>query len=296
MEKIPEQTRRAIYDLRLTGLKMNVIAERVGVSGATVSRTLAAMGDPSPHVWPEKKRCTIDGCGRLSNYGPHGYCRMHELREMNGQPMTPDLLRAPKGDPTKCIIEGCDRQRKSKLGYCDGHARRIKNSAAGRGRSADAFGPGFEPRTKLPRKCSFAGCAGKPKARGYCEAHLRQQRVYGRMVPVRTIFDECTYTAAHHRCRQLWGKVRQYPCIECGAPAEQWAYDGKDPTELYEDRKEALRSILPYSRFPEFYIPMCGSCHKKRDMEEIRRELEEFRAWRRKMRQSELPDDDPPPF
>ncbi|OBI00567.1 hypothetical protein A5678_19005 [Mycobacterium sp. E2733] len=115
------------------------------------------------------------------------------------------------------------------------------------------------------------------------------------MVPIRTIFDECTYTGAHHRCRALWGRVQQYPCIWCCDPAEEWAYDGTDQSELYDTRHDwQLRSIVPYSRFPEFYMPMCKRCHKKFDIERLQTELQQFREWRKSERQ--LLGDDEPPF
>jgi hypothetical protein len=155
--------------------------------------------------------------------------------------------------------------------------------------------PTFQPRMKQPEFCSFDGCTGKAKSKGYCGAHIRQLRLHGRMVPIRTIFDECTYTGAHHRCRALWGRVQQYPCIECGDPAEEWAYDGTDPSELYDTRHDwRLRSIIPYSKFPEFYMPMCKRCHKKLDMERLQTELQQFRGWRKNQRQSF--GDDGPPF
>lgn len=215
---------------------------------------------------PEPKRCSIDGCDRLSNYGPLGYCRMHEYRHEQGLSLDARLLRAANGQRIPCIIEGCHRGRQSNLGYCQGHARRVKTSG-----SLDAS---FEPRMEQPETCVFTGCAGQAVSKGYCAAHLRQMRVHGRMIPVRTVFDECSYGAAHRRCTALWRRVRQYPCAWCGESAHEWAYDGTDPSELYDEERDwALRTILPYSRFPEFYMPMCKSCHKKRDVEELRAEL-----------------------
>jgi hypothetical protein len=156
----------------------------------------------------------------------------------------------------------------------------------------------FEPRMKQPEKCTFPCCTRRPIARGYCSAHNRQLRVHGRMVPIRehTVWDMCTYSAVHHRCRQLWGRVQQYPCLDCGKPAEEWAYDGKDPTELYVERTDwgKRKSIVPYSRFPEFYMPVCKACHKRRDMRELHEAYAEFRAWRKHNRNGSGSDDEPP--
>lgn len=284
-----EERQAEIYLLRSQGLTMRAIAEAVGVSHATVSRMLASAGDPCPHVYPEPKHCSLDGCERLSNYGPLGYCRMHEVRLAHGRSLDVSLLRAPNGQRTRCIVDKCDQPRASKTGYCRGHALRAK-----KGGSLDTP---LEPRMKQPETCLFDGCKNRPLANGYCGTHLRQKRIHGHMVPVRTIFDPCTYSGAHQRCKQAWGRVSQYGCVRCGEAAAEWAYDGTDPSELYDKERDwALRTILPYSRFPEFYMPMCKSCHKRRDMEELRVELEEFRAWRRSKRSNSHIEDDPPPF
>jgi hypothetical protein len=286
--RINSDVKAVIHDLRVQGMTMTEIGRRVGISQASVSRFLAQTGDP--YQRPGPKVCSLEGCERGSNYGPLGYCRMHEYRHRAGLPLDAPLLRAPKGTANPCIIDGCDRPRKSKAGYSDGHARRVRNGGD--------MGAGFEPRMKQPEKCTFPDCTRRPQAKGYCGAHLRQQRVHGRMVAIRerTVWDGCTYSAVHHRCRQIWGRVQQYPCIDCAKSAEEWAYDGKDPTELYVERTDWGRhkSIVPYSRFPEFYMPMCKGCHKRRDMRELHEAYTEFRAWRKRNRNGSGIDDEPP--
>lgn len=87
-----------------------------------------------------------------------------------------------------------------------------------------------------------------------------------------------SYTTAHQRVSTLWGKASLYPCItDCGRPAREWAYDGTDPEQLYGKR---VGGMSYYSAWPEFYMPMCLSCHKRRDKAEYRRELEEYREWK----------------
>lgn len=266
---------------------MQAIAAELGISQTTVHRALCVTGDPCPQVFTGPKLCSIEGCDRVSNYGPDGYCRMHQTRKEREAPLVPELLRAPNGQRTPCIVKGCKRPRDSKDGYCHGHARQL--------RTTGTVTPTFQPRMKQPKFCSFEGCAGKPLAKGYCAAHLRQLRMHGRMVPIRTIFDQCTYAGAHHRCRALWGRVQQYPCIECGEAAEEWAYDGSDPSQLYDTKQDwQLRSNVPYSRFPEFYMPMCKQCHKKSDMKQLQTELQEFREWRKSQKQPFGVDDEPP--
>jgi hypothetical protein len=82
--------------------------------------------------------------------------------------------------------------------------------------------------------------------------------------------DKVQYVAAHNRVRRLWGKADQYPCIQCGTSAQQWSYDGTDPGELkgHDPYSQQRVGGLPmrYSLWPEFYRPLCRSCHKRLDL------------------------------
>lgn len=69
-----------------------------------------------------------------------------------------------------------------------------------------------------------------------------------------------TYHAAHKRLAALWGSARLHPCVKCLKDAQDWAYDGTDPDELCTGGRR-------WSRYPEFYMPMCKSCHKMLDNE-----------------------------
>jgi transposase-like protein len=193
------------------------------------------------------------------------------LQEMGGDPYErPDRA---------CIIEWCDRQRHSSIGYCEAHLYRHK-----RGLPLDEA---FLVKERQPERCVAVGCDKKPKSLGYCSTHSVQYRKYGTVKPIRTVWDEVTYQAAHRRCGALWGAARHHPCVVCGKPAADWAYDGTDPTERYYDARDyfnQVRTILPYSRFPEFYMPMCKACHKQRDLQELDDELEAFRDWRKSQR------------
>ena len=79
-----------------------------------------------------------------------------------------------------------------------------------------------------------------------------------------------TYSAAHYRVKRLWGKASQYLCVSCDRVAQQWAYDGSDPGELcaFDGAAQQRGSSRPmaYSAWPEFYMPMCRSCHKIRHL------------------------------
>jgi hypothetical protein len=97
----------------------------------------------------------------------------------------------------------------------------------------------------------------------------------------------CTYRAAHRRCRNLWGSPSQYDCAGCGGNAREWAYDGTDPIELCGSDEWGPGRV--YSRFPEFYMPLCRTCHKERDKvwrRKLQAQFSEFLQW--KQRQLEL--------
>ena len=85
-----------------------------------------------------------------------------------------------------------------------------------------------------------------------------------------SLVEHSKYNAAHRTVKYLWGKASQFLCIKCGKQAQDWAYDGKDPTELfaYDPGAEHREGVQPmrFSIWPEFYAPMCRSCHKKMDL------------------------------
>jgi hypothetical protein len=95
-----------------------------------------------------------------------------------------------------------------------------------------------------------------------------------------TALKPCSYGAAHHRCRRLWGKANQYDCANgCGRRAMDWSYDGCDPNEHCEP--DGLRRV--YSQYPEFYMPVCRFCHAPADARwrrELSEQFAEFRAWK----------------
>lgn len=58
----------------------------------------------------------------------------------------------------------------------------------------------------------------------------------------------------------MWEKADQFDCISCGGSADEWAYDGTDPTEVVNDAGQR------YSQWPEFYMPLCLPCHRSKDL------------------------------
>lgn len=95
------------------------------------------------------------------------------------------------------------------------------------------------------------------------------------------IHKACSYNTAHDRCAALWGPARNHPCAGCGGAAEHWAYDGTDPVELCGTQKGYSRV---FSRYPEFYMPLCRKCHGPRDTtwrRELKDQFSEFLVWKK---------------
>lgn len=94
--------------------------------------------------------------------------------------------------------------------------------------------------------------------------------------------NDVSYATAHARPRTLWGRASQYSCVNCGASARDWAYDGTDPTQLFGPNCVSKPQILwhYYSAWPEFYMPMCVACHRRKDKIAVQMELREYRAWK----------------
>lgn len=187
-----------------------------------------------------------------------------------------------KYDPICCVAE-CGRPHHSR-GYCQGHLARIAR--------------GLDPHTGPPlgagkfkylgQLCEADGCGEDARIKKMCEFHWRRSH-FGRSLSTPygatdygKLWKPIKYITAHARCFRLWGPAKGYPCIECGKPAQQWAYDGTDPTELYERCGSGLQPErrARYSRFPEFYMPMCARCHRRADGAQASAELTEYREWK----------------
>jgi hypothetical protein len=173
----------------------------------------------------------------------------------------------------ECIQSGCDGYRKSKLGYCEAHLKRYK-------RGAD-MSPPIKRYGKYGKFCTE--CGRPAKTAGLCPGHYTQLWRGHDLAPLRlpSIHDEVAYEAAHFRPRALWGSASKYSCVDCGECAQDWAYDGTDPDQLLGgSAREGRASIMFYSRYPEFYMPMCRKCHSRRDGAAQQRELYEYRMWK----------------
>jgi hypothetical protein len=121
-------------------------------------------------------------------------------------------------------------------------------------------------------------------AKGICNMHIHRRKrglADGSPKWSHVIHKECSYNTAHDRCSALWGPARNHPCVGCGSVAEHWAYDGTDPIELCGLQKGYSRV---FSRYPEFYMPLCRDCHGPRDTtwrRELKDQFTEFLAWKK---------------
>lgn len=174
----------------------------------------------------------------------------------------------------ECIQPGCDGYRKSKLlGYCDAHLKRYN-------RNADMTKPIKRYRKSVPY-CVHPGCGRHVKAGDLCAGHYTQSCRGRELRSIRSIHDHVAYEAAHFRTAALWGSASTHRCVDCGVPAKDWAYDGTDPTQLLGgSARDGRAAIMFYSRYPEFYMPLCRRCHNRRDKAAQQRELSEYRSWR----------------
>ena len=66
----------------------------------------------------------------------------------------------------------------------------------------------------------------------------------------------------HQRLRRARGSASTHQCIECGDPANHWAYQHKNPNPLVSPTGEV------YTLNFDDYAPMCHTCHRSLDMRE----------------------------
>lgn len=139
--------------------------------------------------------------------------------------------------------------------------------------------------------CEVDGCPTPSKNKGLCRMHYQRRRKgqnltaptrYGPKRGMNLWVNDITYNAAHQRVRQEFGLAKNFACVECGEAAHHWAYDGTDPTELLGRDRD--RGMCWYSRYPEFYMPLCRRCHGQRDGAIRKAELAEFRQWKMNQR------------
>ncbi len=107
------------------------------------------------------------------------------------------------------------------------------------------------------------GCGAKVYARNWCKIHYDRNRRNGHLELMPTRQPVVNYNSAHARIRRDKGPASAHPCVDCGAPATQWAYDGLDPNELTDTTPSELG--LRYSLSVDHYQAKCAPCHVRMD-------------------------------
>lgn len=114
--------------------------------------------------------------------------------------------------------------------------------------------------------CTISGCdnSARYKATGWCGTHYHRYWRTGSTDPApKALRADLTYFGAHGRVKAFFGSATRQACVQCGNPADEWAYDGTDPSEL--SGLVGDRWPVTYSVWPEFYKPMCFGCHRAFD-------------------------------
>lgn len=127
-------------------------------------------------------------------------------------------------------------------------------------------------RGPLGRTCVIDTCARPPASRAATMCRMHQERSLRTGRPEidsrrgaaneNWTGDQVTYRALHKRLARARGKADQYTCVDCGRPAQQWAYDNTDPNP-----RESMQngSLVQFSNDLNRYQPMCRRCHKNHD-------------------------------
>ena len=121
---------------------------------------------------------------------------------------------------------------------------------------------------RTQRTCEVIGCELPHRTKGWCSSHYARWRRTGSVGttpirPTRKFGEQPRYAGAHYRVRTRRGPAGAQKCTDCGAPAYEWAYDHTDPAELTDRLSTGVE--VRYSTDPEYYVPLCRSCHRRRD-------------------------------
>lgn len=176
-----------------------------------------------------------------------------------------------------CAEPSCDRRRHHRQDFCKAHGAQLRRRGF--------VGP-LRP-FMLNEICRADDCNRPATARWLCKKHHRRARTHGDPNMVLQpwtprsewhLNTDIGYAAAHSRIIGTFGAAAGNPCVQCGGPAREWAYDGTDPAEKYGPTRSGYHCF--YSVYPEFYMPMCVKCHRSRDSSQAAEELYEYRTWR----------------
>lgn len=128
--------------------------------------------------------------------------------------------------------------------------------------------------------CTVRGCDRPRHTNGrggrypLCGAHRSRKQRHGDVMadkPLRARSDwrpeePCGYHTAHTRIHSNRGPASAHPCVDCGAPAEEWSYNHSGRYELTEVRHiQSRTTTVTYSTDPAEYDPRCRPCHRRQD-------------------------------
>lgn len=161
-----------------------------------------------------------------------------------------------------CAVVTCDREAKQSI-YCYGHYNRLRRTGR-----LDVHIP---LRPHRNQSCSVSGCDQPYRGHGYCSLHYSRWYRWGDPLAVHPraktgedhpdwLGDKAGYFTIHQRISKQRGKARQFQCMGCAKPAEDWAYDHSDPNEIPGTNRHPAYSPDIYR-----YQPMCRACHKALD-------------------------------
>jgi hypothetical protein len=185
------------------------------------------------------------------------------------------LMKSSSG-PLVCAVDGCGRPRRA-YQYCAKHGVAVRKygdplGASPRNRRA---GERFGHWTLIERvptvgwrcRCDCGHeqivwlssiTSGRSTSCGDTAHHPESRRGN------RTRKPEPSYGAVHRRLRVDKGPASAHCCVDCGAPASDWSYDGQDPDERIGT--SWFGKPIAYSLTQTHYQPRCRSCHKVRDI------------------------------
>jgi hypothetical protein len=158
-----------------------------------------------------------------------------------------------------CHMDDCERP-SAGHGLCSTHWLRWKTYG-------DPFWVTPRAERRTTRKaygCAVDGCPKKHHAFGYCANHAQAWKKYADPLadmgkPGRHMLRVPGYDAAHKRVSRARGPARQFECVDCAGPAEEWSYRGGSTAEALTE------TGLAYSPNPNDYEPRCKGCHRRRD-------------------------------
>jgi hypothetical protein len=165
----------------------------------------------------------------------------------------------------ECKIEGCTK-RSAGRGWCSTHWLRWRKHG-----DPLYVTPRTEYNVERRIGCLVDGCDAPHHAHGYCTRHATRFVRYGNPLepqhqptgrPLDN--DRPTYTAIHRRLTRTRGKASAYACVDCGAEAREWSYDGGDPDE-YQVPAKTLRGWMAVTENLQAYSPRCVPCHRRYD-------------------------------